>query len=108
MPVPAGRRDRHVTIEKKTIAQDEFGQEIETWAAWRTAWMGKRDIVGIERIRANQTLSEETVIWDSEWVEGLNAWEYRLNYNARIYNITGLAEVSRRAGWEITTTAVRV
>jgi head-tail adaptor len=95
-------------IEKKTVIQDEFGQEIETWSNWHLAWMGKRDVQGAERIRTSQTLAEETVIWDSEWVEGLNAWEYRLNYNGRVYNITGLAEVGRKAGWEITSVAVRV
>lgn len=108
MPLPAGKRDRLVTIELKTIAQDEFGQEIETWASWRPVWMGKRDIKANERIRANQVLAEEAVVWDSEWVKDLNASDYRLNYEGQVYDIKGIAEVGRREGWEIISMAVRV
>ena len=108
MPVGAGRRDRLVTIEMVSRVQDDFGQPIETWTAWRSAWMGKRDVQAGERFRANQTLSEEAVVWDSEWVPDLNPSDYRLNYEGRIYDIQGLAEVKRREGWEIVSMAVRV
>ena len=32
MPIAAGRRDRKVTFERAGVAQDDYGEEIATWA----------------------------------------------------------------------------
>lgn len=103
----AGRLDRLVVIERKTEAQGSTGQPVETWAEWKRVWMGKRDIKANERFRADQQLAEETTVWLSHWIDGLTTSD-RLNVDGKVYDITGLAEVGRRAGFEITATAVRV
>jgi SPP1 family predicted phage head-tail adaptor len=60
---PAGRLERHVTIERKTVAQDETGQPVETWTAWKSTWMGKKDIRAEERFRSEQELAMLTHIY---------------------------------------------
>lgn len=36
--LPASQRDRRVTIQRFTATQDEYGEEIETWADQGTRW----------------------------------------------------------------------
>lgn len=103
----AGRLDRLVTIQVATMAQDETGQPVETWADWKQVWMGKKDIRAFERFRSNQELAEETTVWTSHWIEGLTP-EHRLVVEGKTFDILGIAELGRRSGLEITATAVRV
>lgn len=105
--VAAGKRDRRVVIERKTTSRSETGAVIETWSAWKTRWMGKRDISGSERVRADQELAVETAVWDDLYIDGLRS-DDRLNHEGKIYDILGIAEVGLRAGHEITAMAVRV
>lgn len=103
----AGKLDRRVTIERKTETRSATGAVIETWATWRTVFMGKRDITGTERLRADQELAAETTIWDSHYIDGLRT-DDRLNAEGKTYDIVGIREVGRRAGHEITAQAVHV
>lgn len=105
--VSAGKRDRFGVIERKTITRSATGAVIETWAIWQTRWMGKRDITGTERLRADQELAAETAIWDMLYVDGLRT-DDRLNVEGKVYDIMGIREVGRRAEHEITAQAVRV
>lgn len=105
--VGAGRRDRFGAIERKTITRTETGAEIETWVIWCTRWMGKRDITGTERLRADQQLATEMAIWDMLYVDGLRS-EDRVSVEGKTYDIIGIREVGRRAEHEITAQAVRV
>ena len=103
----AGRLDRLVTIERKTVVQDATGQPVETWATWRQAWMGKKDIRAEERFRSDQELASEMTVWMSHWIDGLST-EDRLSVDGKTYDILGLAELGRKSGFEITTIAVRI
>ena len=106
--VAAGSLDRRVTIERETVTgEDELGQPIKTWATWETRWMSKRDVTARERFRAQQPLAEETTVWEARDIPGLLTTD-RLLYEGQTYNIDGIAEMDRRAGIEILTTAVRV
>ena len=109
MVVPAGSRDRYVTIERQAVTgQDVLGQDIISWVTWKRAWMGKRQITASERFRANQELTSETVVWNAPWIEGIESGD-RLNHDGTIYEIEGAPiENGRGSGLEITTTAVRV
>lgn len=103
----AGRLDRRVVIQRKTVAQDAVGEPVETWATWQTVWMGKKDIRAEERLRSDQELAAETTVWMSHWINGL-LYEDRLVSEGKTYDIVAIAEIGRRAGLEITAQAVRV
>jgi SPP1 family predicted phage head-tail adaptor len=100
----AGRLDRLVVIERAVTVQDEFGEPVATWSAWKTVFMGKRDIRAEERFRANQELATETTVWTSHYIDGLTPTD-RLNVDGLLYDIVGIAELGRRAGMQITATA---
>jgi SPP1 family predicted phage head-tail adaptor len=63
MPLTAGRLDRRISIESKTVVQDEFGQPVETWAELATVWAHKRDIRANERFRAQQEIALGNRCW---------------------------------------------
>lgn len=102
----AGKRDRYVTIERFTTSEAASGAWVETWATWRTAWMGKSEITAVERLRAFQPIEDTTVIWEAPYISGLLPTD-RLSYEGKLYDITGIAEIGRREGLEITAVAHR-
>ena len=103
----AGRLDRRVLIERKTVIQDETGQPIESWATWKVVWMGKRDIRAEERFSADQELATETTVFVSHYIDGLRS-DDRLAVEGKTYDILGLAEMGRRSGLEITAQATGI
>jgi SPP1 family predicted phage head-tail adaptor len=100
----AGRLDRRVIIERKTVLQDETGQPVETWSTWKIVFMGKRDVRADERFRSDQELASETTVFVSHYIAGVTAQD-RLVTEGKTYDIIGVAEVGRRSGLEITATA---
>jgi SPP1 family predicted phage head-tail adaptor len=107
MPLNAGRLDRRITIEIKTVAQDEFGQPVETWTTLATVWAHKRDIRASEKFRAQQEIAEEAAVFEIRWRSGIDAGD-RLVHDGKTYDIEGVAEIGRREGLELMATAVRV
>lgn len=105
----AGSLDRKVDIQRKTVTQDDFGQDVETWtnlSARRSA--SYMPIKAEERFTADQFIAREQVefrIRHSEIVANLNALD-RVIYpaidpdaspedtitNSRTYDIMGVLE----------------
>lgn len=50
----AGELRHRVTIQQKTITQDTYGAEVETWAAVTTVWAKIEDLSGREYFAAQQ------------------------------------------------------
>lgn len=100
----AGRLDRVVTIERHTVVQDEFGQPIETWTAWKQVMMGRRDLRADERFRAPLEQASEVAVWTTHYIDGVTAKDHRLNYHGDIWDVIGVAEMGRRSGLELTAT----
>jgi SPP1 family predicted phage head-tail adaptor len=119
MPV-IGPFNQRVIFEKKSVSQDELGQEIATWTAMKTTWAHRRDMGGDERIRADQPLATRAAIFTVRWFAGLNAGDWRIknektydrsgNAIDLIWDIEGIAEPrnTRRQYWELTCFAVGV
>ena len=102
----AGRLDRKIDIERKTVTEDEFGEEIETWeilSARRSARV--TPISGDERFTSDQFVSKLQVefrIRYSSLVSGLNPLD-RIVYPAadgspdahEVYDIMAVDEIVR-------------
>ena len=100
----AGRLDRRITLQRKTVTQDEYGQEIETWTDLATVWAEKRDMKGSERWQAQQKVAEVETTWRIRWRDGITPLD-RLLDGDQVYDVTGVAEIGRREGLEITASA---
>jgi len=101
----AGHRDRIIAIERAAVNQNEYGEEIETWAEvfkeWARVFYGK----GNERREAAANRSEMSITFlvlansNSRTITARN----RIRYDGLIWNIEGVAPVTRG---EIEITAV--
>jgi SPP1 family predicted phage head-tail adaptor len=93
----AGHRDRIIAIERAAVNQNEYGEEIETWAEafkeWARVFYGK----GNERREAAADRSEMPITFlvlansNSRTITARN----RIRYDGLIWNIEGVAPLTR-------------
>lgn len=101
----AGTRDRLIYVERAAINQNDFGEEIETWAdafsEWARVFYGR----GNERREAAADRSEMSITFSV--LTNTNSLTItardRIRYDGLIWNIEGVAPVTRG---EIEITAV--
>jgi head-tail adaptor len=108
----AGRLDRLIRIERKTITQDAAGQEVETWAALGPTKHAAsvRPVRGDERFLAQQFIAREQTEFQVRKftaIEDLNPLD-RIVYPASstpptssIYDILAVHELGRGEGFKI-------
>ncbi|RIA37479.1 head-tail adaptor [Hephaestia caeni] len=110
----AGKLDRRVRIEKRTLVDDGYN-EVETWAALTTVWTqfipggGKeaREAIG----RAATTPATFRIRWQSALADMIDNGpaDYRLRFPAkddgRVFDIKKTNEIGRREGIEIVAVA---
>ena len=99
-----GRMDRRIAIEAVAVTQNDYGEEVETWAPLATVFAEKRDIRARERFTAQQRLAEESAVFVIRYRADVTP-AMRLVCEGKTYRIEGLAEIGRREGLEITATA---
>lgn len=112
-----GRLDRRIDVERRTITQDEFGQETETWAklAERRA-ASVSPVQGDERFTAQQFVAKQQVEFRIRWansvadVNPLDRIVYPLDASEspaqppaehQLYDIIEVSEIGRREGLRI-------
>jgi SPP1 family predicted phage head-tail adaptor len=54
---PAGKRDKRVIIEQKSVTRNSIGEESVTWVTFATRWAAVSPIRGREFFAAEQTMS---------------------------------------------------
>ena len=96
----AGELDRRVTIEYKTEAPDTSGQPIETWKTLFETWATVRPLRGDERYMSEQTVASADTQFRIRFRADITPLN-RINYDGRIYDITGVIELGRTEGLEI-------
>lgn len=99
--------NRKIILERKTTIQDDTGHPFETWTPARVMMADRKDIGGIERMRASQELATRTSIFTVRWFQALNAGDWRIDHEGLVWDVIGIAEPrnTRRQFWEITATA---
>jgi len=100
----AGEMDRRVTLRRADVTTNDFGEDIETWSDYATVWAARTEVSNRERFAAQQVGAELVAryrIRYSHQVAALSAQD-RLVADGREHNITGVAMIGRREGWEIT------
>lgn len=100
----AGSLDRRLTIERSTAGDDGFQTGPVSWAVLATVWAGKSEIGDGERGRAQGLAAEATTrftIRYSSTVRDISPKD-RGVCEGRVYEFTGVKELGRRVGLEIT------
>ena len=100
--VAAGALDRRITIQRKTVTQDDYGQEVETWADFAEVWAAQKPMRGNERFAVQQLLGTGVMTFQIRYRPDLApSVEDRIEYDGRSWDITDVRELGRRESWEI-------
>lgn len=104
----AGRRDQLITLERATVTQDGYGEEVEAWASigneWAAVYYGRGD----ERRQAAMEQGWQPATFNmlaNDRTRGLTLKD-RLTLNGAVFDIEGIAPDTPKRG-QIEITAVR-
>jgi len=101
----AGQLDRRVTLQRRVLTQNSYGEAIETWVDLAVVWAAYRPLRGAERVYAAQTVAEGDIKWLIRCRPGITPID-RLLYKGEVYDITSVIELGRREGYELYTKKV--
>lgn len=101
-----GQRDRLITFERREqTGRSTKGEPIYDYIEFAKAWASKKDIGDRERMLAQQVSASVTTRFGTDWNPTLDQIDptFRIRFDRRIYEITGVKEVGTREGIEFTT-----
>ena len=98
----SGRLDRRITLQRKTVTENSYGEPVETWKDLGTVWAEYLPVRGAERYASMQTVGEIEIKWRIRYRPGLTPID-RIVYKGHTHDVTGLIEIGRREGLEIYT-----
>ena len=96
----AGRLDRRLTLQRRTLIENDYGEGVETWNDLATVWAEKIPVRGSERYAAMQTVAEVEERFKIRYRTGLTPLD-RVICDGITYDVQGVLEIGRREGWEI-------
>lgn len=103
----AGRMDRRVTLRKRSVSRNAYGEQVATFSDLATVWAEKLDIAGREYFSAQQVQASVTTRWRIRWRDDVTVLD-RISYDGAEHDIKNIAELGRRQGLEILTEVAKV
>lgn len=88
----AGKLDQRVTVERRTQAQDAYGQPLNTWAPLASVWAAVEPLVGREYMAAMQVQATVTTRIRLRYRPGITAAD-RVIHEGRAYGIESVIDV---------------
>lgn len=101
--ITAGKRNRRVTIERKTVTQDEFGSPVEVWSPLKTVMASWRRATARETLASSEVAGAITDVFGLPWSETIGTITVldRLIFDNRTYDIAEATEIGFREGMAI-------
>lgn len=103
--IRAGALDRQIMIERAYPSTDALGAEIANWQPLQAVRAQQITQRAIEAWKAGGTAAQAEVVWRVRWSRNLAdvGEQDRITYCGWVYPISGVTEIGRREGLEITT-----
>lgn len=102
-----GRLDRRISVLVRTQTQGDAGEVVETWPEERRVWAEVVPLGGNERFAAATTQATRAakvrIRYSGAWRPDVAT--HRLEHDGLVWDITGMAELGRGEGWELTVEA---
>ena len=87
----AGDLRKRIQLQRRSSAQDSYGQQLTTWSTILTTWARIESVSGaqLERARSiyNQTSHQVTVRWRQTFSDIRVVGSYRITYAGRIFDV---------------------
>ena len=96
----AGSLDRRVTLLRRSLSRNAFGEEEVEYNAFDTVWAQKLDVTGREYFTAQRDLAVGTTRFRIRYRNDLSVTD-RISYNEHVYDIKQLTELGRHEGLDI-------
>lgn len=103
----AGSLDRRITIQRKVVAQNNFGEEVTTWQDVATVWAEKIDNTGQERFQSSQFIGKTSRSFRFRWSNAVKevTTEHQIVFDGVDHDIVAVHEINRREGIFVDCTA---
>jgi SPP1 family predicted phage head-tail adaptor len=102
----AGKLDRRLIIQRKSVTESTSGEPIETWSPLATVWAQQRPNRGAERFSARQLVGEAVMTFQMRYRADLALTvQDRIEYEGKLWDIKDIREIGRRVLHEIDATA---
>lgn len=105
MSLDAGRRNKRITIEARTVAEDDYGGEAETWAVYARPWASVYYGSGAEQRDAAQQGGSQAASFEvlsNSKTRAISTVDHRIQFDGGIWNITAKQELGANEGVRIT------
>lgn len=106
MSLPAGARNRRITLQRALTTKNALNEDVKTWGTIGKRWAEKLDVSDGEQLRAAQmgaTITTRFRVLRDSLTATLTPRD-RIVLGSLVYEITGIKEIDPD-GLEITTTA---
>lgn len=105
----ASKLDRRITIQRAEISKDDFNNDVYgPWSDFVRVYASREELRDAERVSSMEVNAHiDTrfqVRWTSKISEVTPGKEFQLICEGRTYRITGIKELGRRVGREISAT----
>lgn len=94
----AGLLRHRITIEALSSTQNEYGEEVSTWATFVTAWAAKEDLTGGELFGAQQVSAEVGTRFTLRYRNGITP-KMRVLNSGDAYNIEAVLDQDGKRRW---------
>ena len=99
--IRSGRLDKRITIQRRTMTDNEYGEPVETWADLVTVWAIYLPARGSERFAAAQQIAEIDTVFRIRFRQGITVTD-RIIYNGKTYDIKAVVDMpGRKEGIEL-------
>lgn len=94
----AGLIDKQITIQVRTLDQDEAGQPTETWSTFATVYANIKPMVGRDYLTAKQLVDELSHDVTIRYRRGIKP-KMRISYLDRQFEIISVIDSEERREW---------
>lgn len=95
-------RRRKIVIQKKTVVEDEWFNQVETWVDWQEVWAERSNLWGESYYAARAVNEENTVeftIRYASFVEQIDTTNYQIVFEGRAYSIEQIDHLKDDGLW---------
>lgn len=93
----AGKLDRKIVIEQKSVSRDDVGGENISWTTYKTIWSGFSAKRNTEGVQSGQETASRIVEFIFRYQDAPAVDEaMRISYNSQYYYIVGIQELGRQ------------
>jgi SPP1 family predicted phage head-tail adaptor len=97
----AGTLDRLIEIQRRTTGLDMYGTPIETWTTYATMRAQLLKNATDDREGERGHITDAVLTFRMYYFASLSLNDDRLLYQGRSYNVTGITEIGRRVGMDV-------